>query len=152
MPDHLRQMYSGISRWKSGYEWDAKVNGARQLAATSIPSSSTSSRIKAASGVSPGSTLPPGNSHSPPMGLPAGRWASNTRPSASTSATADTSTMGRPPPLPSPARGGGLGWGLLAAIAGIDIDIAVGQVAGPHRRLAAADAKIDTDRDLAALH
>src|SRR5213078_936829 len=39
-----------------------------------------------------------------------------------------------------------------AAVAGIDVDIAVGQVAGPHRRLAAADAEIDADRDLAAFH
>src|ERR1700757_3473563 len=100
-----------------------------------MPSSSASSRIKAVSGVSPGSTLPPGNSHSPAIGLPAGRWASSTRPSASTSATADTRTIR-----------------VSAAVAGIDIDIAVGQIAGPHRRLAAADADIDADRDLAALH
>src|SRR5205807_5490430 len=117
-----------------------------------MPSSSASSRIKAVSGVSPGSTLPPGNSHNPAMGLPTGRWASSTRPSASTSATAETSTIGRPPPLPFPACWGGLGWGLSAAVAGIDVDIAVGQVAGPHRGLAAADADIDADRDLAGLH
>ena len=40
-------------------------------------------RIKAASGVSPSWTLPPGNSHSPAMGLPGGRWASRMRLSAS---------------------------------------------------------------------
>src|SRR5262249_61109841 len=39
-----------------------------------------------------------------------------------------------------------------AAVACIDVDIAMGQVAGPHRRLAAAEADIDADRDLAALH
>src|SRR5437016_3600027 len=102
-----------------------------------MPSSSASSRISAVSGVSPGLTLPPGNSQSPASGLPAGRSVSKIRPSTSTSATADTSTMGRGP---------------SAAIAGIDVDIAVGQVAGPHRRSAAADADIDADRDLAALH
>src|SRR5271168_3519505 len=102
-----------------------------------MPSSSVSSRIKAVSGVSPGSTLPPGNSQSPAIGLPAGRWASNIRPSASTSATAETSTIRE---------------AVSAAVAGLDVDIAVGEVAGPHRRLAASDAEIEIDRDLAALH
>src|SRR5215831_19467116 len=100
-----------------------------------MPSSSASSRIRAVSGVSPGLTLPPGNSHNPAIALPAGRWANSTRPSASTSATADTRTIGA-----------------SAAVAGIDIDIAVGQIAGPHRGLAATDAEIDADRDLAVLH
>ena len=40
-----------------------------------------SSRTSAASGVSPGSTLPPGNSHSPAIGLPGGRCCTSTRPS-----------------------------------------------------------------------
>src|SRR6516164_7549700 len=102
-----------------------------------MPSSSASSRISAASGVSPASTLPPGNSQSPAIDLPAGRWASNTRPSVSTSATAATSTI----------RGGA-----SAAIAGIDVDIAVGQIAGPHRRLAPGNPDIDGDHDLAAFH
>src|SRR6516225_4998332 len=102
-----------------------------------MPSSSASSRISTASGVSPVSTLPPGNSHSPAIDLPAGRWASSTRPSVSTSATAATSTIGG---------------GVSAAVAGIDVDVAVGQIAGPHRRLAAADTDIDGDRDLAAFH
>src|ERR1700745_1172904 len=102
-----------------------------------MPSSSASSRIRAASGVSPGPTLPPGNSHNPAIVLPAGRCASNTRPSVSTSATADTSTTGG---------------GLSAAVAGIDVDIAVGQVAGPHGRPALADAEVDADRNFAALH
>src|SRR6202008_890974 len=114
-----------------------KVNGARQLAATSMPSSSASSRISAASGVSPALTLPPGNSHNPAIDLPAGRPPSSPRPSASTSATAATSTTGGE---------------ASAAVAGIDVDVAVGQIAGPHRRFAAADADIDGDFDLAALH
>ena len=46
-----------------------------------MPSSSFSSRISAASGVSPGCSLPPGNSHSPAIVLPSGRRASSTRPS-----------------------------------------------------------------------
>src|SRR5712671_679853 len=100
-----------------------------------MPSSSASSRISAVSGVSPGLTLPPGNSHSPAIDLPAGRWASNTLPSASTSATAETSTTGG-----------------SAAVAGIDIDVAVGQIAGPHGYPASADPDIDGDGDLAALH
>src|SRR6516165_5368428 len=102
-----------------------------------MPSSSASSRISAASGVSPASTLPPGNSHSPAIDLPGGRWASSTRPSASISATAATSTTGGE---------------ASAAVAGIDVDVAVGQIAGPYRRLAAADTDIDGDRDLAAFH
>src|SRR5664279_5419984 len=40
-----------------------------------MPSSSCSSRISVASGRSPGSTLPPGNSHSPASALPSGRCA-----------------------------------------------------------------------------
>src|SRR5215472_6194498 len=114
---------------------DAKVNGARQLAVTSIPSSSASSRISAASGVSPALTLPPGNSHNPAIDLPAGRSASSTRPSASTSATAATSTIGT-----------------STAVAGIDVDVAVGQITSPYRRFAAADTDIDCDRDFVTLH
>src|SRR5215472_3669896 len=127
-----------------------------------MPSSSASSRINAASGVSPASILPPGNSHRPAIDFPAGRWASSTRPSVSTSATAATSTTRRPPPSPAgagapgrPPAGAGVpgeGWGRSAAVAGIDVDVAMGQIAGPHRRLAAADADIDGDRDLAAFH
>ena len=45
--------------------WLAKTKGARQAALTSMPSSSSSSRIRQASGLSPGSTLPPGNSQKP---------------------------------------------------------------------------------------
>src|SRR2546423_1779059 len=51
-----------------------------------MPSSSISSRISATSGVSPGCTLPPGNSHIPARCLPAGRSAKRTRPSTSVSA------------------------------------------------------------------
>src|SRR5215510_12493609 len=54
--------------------------------------------MRAASGVSPGSTLPPGNSQSPASGRPGGRLASSTRPSASTRAQATTSRMSKPMP------------------------------------------------------
>src|SRR6266403_3491504 len=104
------------------------MKGARQLAATSMPSSSSSSRMRAASGVSPAWTLPPGNSHKPAIDLPSGRCARRTLPSTSTRATATTRTMG-----------------LSAPVAAIDVDIAVGEVAGPHRRPPAADADIDLD-------
>src|SRR5262245_3408316 len=40
---------------------------------------------------------------------------------------------------------------LSAPIVGVDIDIAVGEVAGPHARLALADADIDGDGDIASL-
>src|SRR5437870_2629176 len=101
-----------------------------------MPNSSLSSRISAASGVSPALTLPPGNSHNPAIDFPGGRWASSTRPSASTSAAAATSTTGGP----------------SAAIAGIDVDVAVGQIAGPHRRPAAADTDIEGNVDVAPFH
>src|SRR6516162_4968916 len=117
-----------------------------------MPSSSASSRISAASGVSPGFTLPPGNSHSPAIDLPGGRWASRTRPSGSTSATAATSTMCWPQPPPSPTGGGGAGWGQSAPVAAIDVDVAVSEITGPDRRLACADANIDSNVDLAAFH
>src|SRR6266568_4047834 len=102
-----------------------------------MPSSSASSRISATSGVSPGCTLPPGNSHSPARCLPSGRSASSTRPSASISATAATRTIGR---------------AASAAVAAVDVDIAVRQVAGPYSRPASTDADVDSDADFAALH
>src|SRR5579872_4656256 len=100
-----------------------------------MPSSSCSSRINAASGVSPGWILPPGNSHNPAKGLPAGRSASRTRPSVSISATQTTVT---------PA--------VSAPVAAIDVDVAVRQVAGPDGPAAAADAEIDRQPDVAAGH
>src|SRR3954465_9768763 len=41
---------------------------------------------------------------------------------------------------------------LLAPVAAIDVDIAVGQVAGPRGGAALAEAEIDGDGDLASLH
>src|SRR5438128_3356155 len=102
-----------------------------------MPSSSSSSRISAASGVSPGCTLPPGNSHRPARCLPSGRWASSTRPSGSISATAATRTIRR---------------AASAAVAAVDVDVAMRQVAGPYRRPAAAEPEIDADTDLASFH
>src|SRR6185369_11286525 len=120
-----------------------------------MPSSSRSSRTSASSGVSPGSTLPPGNSHSPAIDLPSGRCAISTRPSTSTSATAATRTNGR-----SPSGGGPPGHsssndelksGGSRTIAAVDVDVAVRQIAGPDRGAAAADAEIDVDHDVGAL-
>src|SRR5215469_10387764 len=117
-----------------------------------MPSSSASSRISAASGVSPGLTLPPGNSHSPAIDLPGGRCASRRRPSGSTSATAATSTMCWHQPTPPPVGGGGSGWEQSAPVAAIDVNVAVSEITGPHRRLACTHADIDSNVDLAALH
>src|SRR5262249_30712115 len=102
-----------------------------------MPSSSSSSRISAASGVSPAWTLPPGNSRRPAIDLPSGRCASSTRPSGSISATAATRTTGL---------------SASAAVAAVDIDVAMRQVAGPDRRAAGADAQIDSHMDLAPGH
>src|SRR5579875_3120678 len=113
-----------------------------------MPSSSASSRTSARSGVSSGLTLPPGNSHNPAIGLPGGRSASSTRPSASTSAAAATSTTG----TAAAATPGAPGQPSSAAIAAIDIDIAVGQIAGPYRGRARPDPEIDRDHDVAPLH
>src|ERR1700688_2936387 len=107
-----------------------------------MPISSSSSRISAVSGVSPGCTLPPGNSQRPARCLPSGRWASSTRPSGSISATAATRTIGR-------AASGSTG---SAAVAAVDVDVAMRQVAGPYRRAAAAAPDIDPDKDLAPFH
>src|ERR1700730_466716 len=102
-----------------------------------MPSSSSSSRISAASGVSPACTWPPGNSHRPARCLPAGRWASSTRPSGSISATAATRTIGRAG---------------SAAVAAVDVDVAMRQVAGPYGGMAGAEPEIDRDMDLAPVH
>src|SRR6185312_13382944 len=74
--------------------------------------------------------------HNPAIDLPAGRCASSTRPSLSTSATATTSTTGSG----------------SAPVAAIDVDVAVRQVAGPDRRAAFADAEIERDMDVAPGH
>lgn len=43
-----------------------------------MPSSSESSRVSASRAVSPGSSLPPGNSQYPAIGLSGGRWQHST--------------------------------------------------------------------------
>src|SRR5262245_31688127 len=120
-----------------------------------MPSASRSSRTSASAGVSPASTLPPGNSHSPAIDLPSGRWAIRTRPSTSTSATAATSTSGRSPSGGGPPGQSSSNDGLKSVgsgtIAAVDVDVAVRQIAGPDRGAAAADAEIDVDHDVGAL-
>src|SRR5512145_653360 len=116
----------------------------------SMPSSSWSSRPSATSGASPSRTLPPGNSHSPAMGLPGGRRARSTRPSTSISAAAATRTIGA-----TLAGGSGIPShpvGASAPIAAIDVDIPMGQIAAPHHRLASTNADVDRDVDLAPGH
>jgi len=71
------------------------ISGESERWMTFITDRYGSSRIRAASGRSPGSTLPPGNSHSPARDLPCGRLAISTRPSTSIRATATTRTVGR---------------------------------------------------------
>src|SRR5260221_8204831 len=73
----------------------------------------------------------------------------STRPSASMSATALTRTIGTGD---AGAAAAGSQPACSAPVAAIDVDVAVGQVAGPHDRPALADAEIDLDQDLAALH
>src|SRR3569833_2032281 len=105
-----------------------------------MPSSSFSSRIIHASGVSPASTLPPGNSQRPASGLPSGRWQISTRPSTSTRAAAAASSRGLGSAMP------------LGAVVAVDLDVALGEVAGPHLGGAAADAHVDADFKLLLLH
>src|ERR1700758_5020827 len=101
-----------------------------------MPSSSSSSRQSAASGVSPLWIFPPGNSQSPAIALPLGRCCSNTRPRSSISAALTIGTIGSG----------------SAPVAAIDIDIAMCQIAGPDFGAALADAEIDLDEDIAARH
>src|SRR5437879_1955867 len=105
-----------------------------------MPISSWSSRIRVASGRSPGSTLPPGNSHRPAIALPCGRCAIRTRLSLSTSAQATTRVS-----LTSPMRRSG-------AVIAVDRDIFLGEVAGQHAVAAFAHAERDSDLDFRILH
>src|SRR5690349_4654586 len=66
-----------------------------------MPSSSWSSRASAASGDSPGSRLPPGNSHRPARSRPSVRRASRMRPALSRMTPATTSTGAPDSPLTS---------------------------------------------------
>src|SRR5262245_45893884 len=138
--------------------------------------------MRAASGVSPGSTLPPGNSQSPASGRPGGRLASSTRPSASMRAQATTSRMSKPMPtlqpgrrplrrvlarcrrsdhpprdsppslLAAPQRRSHRTEATLAAVISIDGDVIVRQIAGPGRGLGGPNPDVGMDQDLAALH
>src|SRR5579871_5036044 len=102
-----------------------------------MPSSSASSLINVSSGRSPASILPPGNSHKPAIGLPSGRRVKSTRPSASISAQAATST--------SFTRGS-------APVIAVDGDIFLGEVTGQHEVGAVAETKIDHEINHVALH
>src|SRR3954447_1620291 len=112
-----------------------------------MPISSCSSRISACSGRSPGSSLPPGNSHKPASVLPGGRCAIRTRLSTSTSAQATTKTSfsgtATNPPRVVPAS---------RPIVAVDGDVLLGEVAGQHPVAALAEAERDLDLDLRVLH
>src|SRR5262249_16182842 len=75
------------------------------------------------------------NSQRPAMDFPPGRCASSTRPSASTTATATTRMTGSSAP-----------------VAAIDVDVAMGEVAGPDRGAALADTDIDGDLQVPPFH
>src|SRR5260370_40971158 len=112
-----------------------------------MPSSSLSSRIKLCSGRSPGSTLPPGNSHRPAIAFPAGRCAISTRPSASMSAQAATRTV-----LRLTAGTSGSPSGILRSIVAVDGDILLGEVAGEHAVAPAPETERHLEADLRLLH
>ena len=107
-----RAASAGGSRRRRGWRRSA-ARGSRLRSRCRAPPAS--SRISAASGVSPVSTLPPGNSHSPAIGLPSGRCAISTRPS-----TIDAARR-RPTEERSASR----------PIVAVDGDVFLGEVAGP---------------------
>ena len=102
-----------------------------------------SSRTSACSGVSPASILPPGNSQRPAMTCP---------PAAAPSAPGHRVDQRAPHHRRAPSGGGAAGAVVaettgrprgVRTVAAIDVDVAVRQVAGPHRGAAAAHAEID---------
>src|SRR4051812_36825266 len=83
-----------------------------------MPSSSASSRSRAARGDSPGSSFPPGNSQYPAYTLPGGRCASSTPPSGRSTTAAATRTtagtlIGSPALTPGELRRAGVALGEL---------------------------------------
>src|ERR1700704_879902 len=114
-----------------------------------MPSSSRSSRIRLCSGRSPGSTLPPGNSHRPAIDLPAGRSAISTRPSASMSAQAPTRTTLR---LTACSTGNPSGIAISRSIIAVDGDIFLGEVAGEDAVTPAPQAERHLKTDLGFFH
>ena len=72
----------------------AKQAGTKSAGAMPMPNSSSSSRASAASGSSPASTLPPGNSQRPAIARPGARCCSRIRPSPSSKAAATTVIVG----------------------------------------------------------
>src|SRR5260370_36908888 len=140
-----------------------------------MPISSCSPRISVASGRSPGSTLPPGNSNNPASVLPSGRCAINTRLSASTSAQATTRmrlivipgcAAWRRPGIHTSDRGYGFRVRACARpgmtkvtsafcsrpVIAVDRNILLGEVAGQHAVAALAEAERDFDLDRRVLH
>ena len=93
VPCHVTHLYNNKSKCRSPNGSLAKVSGIRSRGLTEIPSSSNSSRASAASGVSPGSTLPPGNSHNPPIEAWSGRFCSRIAPLPFANAAATTNNV-----------------------------------------------------------
>src|SRR5262249_38742527 len=124
-----------------------------------IPNSSFSSRISVSSGRSPGSTLPPGNSHNPAIALPVGRCANRMRPSTSTRAQATTRTsLTLTTQAPRPSQPGINAASTpvvnpaLRTVITVDRDIFLGQVAGQHAVAAGSQAQRDPDGDFRLTH
>src|SRR5690606_6225018 len=76
----------------SGYRWGTVIRCSR-IASRRMPSSSSISRTRASSGVSPGSRLPPGNSQRPARSRPSVRRVSRMRPRVSRMTAAITSML-----------------------------------------------------------
>src|SRR6185437_10712213 len=94
------------------------------------------------SGRSPGSTLPPGNSHKPAIVLPSGRCAISTRLSASMSAQATTRVSLRVAMRRTRLR----------PVVAVDRDIFLGEVAGQYTVATLAESQAHLDLDLRVLH
>jgi len=102
---HRKGGFGGCSGWQGSawknqsrtrpWEYAYSVSFQRRPSRTVKPVSSKHSRTAAWEGDSPGCTLPPGNSHKPARGEPAGRGPMRTLPACKTTATAISAGIGR---------------------------------------------------------
>src|SRR6056297_2334943 len=101
-----------------------------------ISSSSRSSRASASASDSPASTLPPGNSHSPPWCADSAlRLTRILRCASSTTATATCNTV-----MPS------------GPVLGVDAHVVVREIGGPDHRRGRAALQFDTNHDILGRH
>ena len=86
---------SGLTGWTvfADLNHNGQLDADEPSMVTARPVSSRHSRTAAAAGDSPGSTFPPGNSHMPANGTPAGRRPIKNRPACSTTAIAIITAM-----------------------------------------------------------